>query len=92
MSTLRRRYEKWCKVEDIEDCTQKQQYEELYQSMLKVLQQNTWIDDIKFMKSYVQAKAEQGNINQPAYGTWTTDCMLWQNESRAFSHIPAQKC
>ena len=28
MSTLRRRYEKWCKGDDIEDCTHKQRYEE----------------------------------------------------------------
>jgi len=33
----------------------------------------------------VRAGAEQGNINQPAYGTWTVDFMLQQNESRAFS-------
>jgi len=44
-STLRRRYEKWCKGDDIEDCTHKQRYEALYQSMVKVLQQNTLIDD-----------------------------------------------
>jgi len=41
MSTLRRRYEKWCKDDDIEDCTHKQRYEESYQSMVKVLQQNS---------------------------------------------------
>ena len=45
MSTLRRRYEKWRKGDDIEDCTHKQRYEESYRSMVKVLQQNTWIDD-----------------------------------------------
>jgi len=84
MSTLRRRYEKWCKGDDIEDCTHKQRYEESYQSMVKVLQQNTWIDDRKFLKSCVRARAEQGNINHPAYGTWTADFMLRQNESRAF--------
>jgi len=49
MSTLRRQYEKWCKGDDIEDCTHKQRYEELCQSMVKVLQQNTWIDDRKFL-------------------------------------------
>jgi len=48
------------------------------------LQQNTWIDDRKFLKSCVRAKAEQGNINHPAYGTWTADFMTRQNESRAF--------
>ena len=32
----------------------------------------------------VRARAEQGNINHPAYGTWTADFMLTQNESRAF--------
>jgi len=32
----------------------------------------------------MQARAEQGNINHPAYGTWTADFMLWQNESRTF--------
>jgi len=84
MSTLRRRYEKWCKGDDIEDCTHKQRYEASYQSMVKVLQQSTWIDDRKILKSCVQAWAEQGNINQPAYGTWTADFMLRQNESRAF--------
>jgi len=50
---LRRRYEKWCKVDDIEDCTHKQQYEASYQSIVKVLQQNTWMDDRKFLKSCV---------------------------------------
>ena len=84
MSTLRPRYEKWCKGDDIEDCTHKQWYEELYQSMVKNLQQNTWIDDRKFLKLCVRARAEQGNINYPAYGTWTADFMLQQNESRAF--------
>ena len=63
MSTLRRRYEKLYKGDEIEDCTHKQQYEESYQSMMKILQQNTWIDDRKFLKSCVQARAEQGNIN-----------------------------
>jgi len=38
------------------------------------------IDDRKFLR----ARAEQGNINHPAYGTWTADFMLRQNESRAF--------
>jgi len=52
--------------------------------MVKVLQQNTWIDDGKFLKSCVQARAQQGNINHPAYGTWMADFMLRQNESRAF--------
>ena len=42
------------------------------------------IDDRKFLKSCVRARAEQGNINHPAYGTWTADFMLRQNESRAF--------
>jgi len=68
MSTLRRRYERWCKGDDIEDCTHKQRYEASYQSMVKVLQQNTWIDDRKFLKSCVRARAEQDNINHPAYG------------------------
>ena len=40
MSTLRRRYEKWCKCDDTEDFTHKQRYEASYQSMVKVLQQN----------------------------------------------------
>jgi len=52
--------------------------------MVKVLQQNTWIGDRKFLKSCVRARAEQGNINHPAYGTWTADCMLRQNESSTF--------
>jgi len=84
MSTLRRQYEKWCKGDDIEDCTHKQRYEASYQSMVKVVQQNTWIDDRKFLKSFVRARAEQGNINHPAYGTWTADFMLRQKKSRAF--------
>jgi len=41
--------------------------------MVKVLQQGTWIDGQKFLKLCVQARAEQGNINHPAYGTWTAD-------------------
>jgi len=97
MSILRRRYEKWCKGDDIEDCTHKQQYEASYQSMVKVLQQNTCIDDGKFLKSGVQARAEQGNINHPAYGTWMVDFMLRQDESRAFlgkylndPHVPCR--
>jgi len=84
MSTLRRRYEKWRKSDDIEDCTHKQRYEESYQSMVKVLQQNTWIDDRKSLKSCVRARADQGNIIHPTYGTWTADLMLRQIESRAF--------
>jgi len=84
MSTLRRRYAKWCKGDDIEDCTQKQRYEASHQSMVKALQQNTWIDNRKFLKSRVRARAGQSNINQPTYGTWTVDFMLRQNESRAF--------
>jgi len=84
MSTFRRQYEKWCKGDDTEDCTHKQQYEASYQGMVKVLQQNTWIYDRKFLKSCVRARAEQGNINHPAYGTWTEVFMLWQNESRVF--------
>ena len=51
---------------------------------VKVLQQNTWIHDRKFLISCVQARAEQGNFNDHAYGTWTVDFMLLQNESRAF--------
>jgi len=84
MSTLRRRYEKRCKGDGIEDCTHKQRYEASYQGMVKVLQQNIWIDDRKFLKSCVQARAEQVNINHPAYGTWTADFIIRQNESRAF--------
>ena len=86
MSTLRRRYEKWCEGDDIEDCTHKQRYKASYQSMVtvKVLQQNTWIDDRKFLKSCVQARAKQGNINHLAYGMWTADFMLRQNKSKAF--------
>jgi len=32
----------------------------------------------------VQARAEQDNINHPAFGTWMADFTLRQNESRAF--------
>jgi len=63
ISTIRRRCEKCCKGDDIEDCTHKQRYETSYQSMVNVLQQNTWIDDRKFLKSCVRDRAEQGNIN-----------------------------
>ena len=84
MSIRRRRYEKWCKGDDIEDCTHKQRYEASYQSMVKVLQQNTWIDNRFFLKSCVRARAEQGNINHPAYDTSMADFVLRQNESRAF--------
>jgi len=52
--------------------------------MVKVLLQNTWIDDRKLLKSCVRARTEQDNISNPAYGTWTADFMLWQNKSRAF--------
>jgi len=38
VSTLRQRYERWCKGDDIEDCTHKQRYEASHQSMVKVLQ------------------------------------------------------
>jgi len=58
MSTLKRRYEKRCKVSDIEDCPHKQQYVASYQSILKVLQQNTWIDDRFCLNLCVQARAE----------------------------------
>jgi len=81
--TLRQRYERWCKGDDIEDCTHKQPYEASCESMAKVLQQNTWINDRKFLKSCVQARAEENNINHPAYGTWTVDFVWRQNESRA---------
>jgi len=63
--------------------------------MVKVLQQNTWIDDKKLLKSCVQARAEQDNMNYPAYGMWTADFVLRKNESRTFlgkylnePHIP----
>ena len=82
MSTLRRRHKKWCKGGDIEDCTHKQRYEASYQSMVKGLQKNIWIDDRKFLKSCVQARAEQSNFNHPAYGTWMVDFILRKNESR----------
>jgi len=53
-------------------------------TMMKVLQQNTWSDDRQLLKSCVRARAEQDNINHPAYGTWMADFMLRQNECRAF--------
>ena len=52
--------------------------------LVKVLQQNTWIDVRKFLMSCVKARAEQDNINHPAYGTWTADFMLRKNESSTF--------
>jgi len=48
------------------------------------LQQNSWIDNIKFLKSCVRARAEQGNKNHPTYGMWTVDFMLRQNKSTPF--------
>jgi len=57
---VRRRYEKWFKGDGIEDCTLKQRYEASYQSIVKVLQQNTSIVHRKFLKSCVRARAEQG--------------------------------
>jgi len=90
MSILRRQCEKWCKGDDIEDCTQKQRYEASYKSMVKVLQHNTWIDDRKFVKSCVRARAGQSNINFPAYGTWTADFTLRQNESREVFEQPTR--
>jgi len=56
--------------------------------MVKVLQQNTWIDDRKFLESCVRARAEQGNINHPAYGQWTADFMLRQNERGKYLNDP----
>jgi len=52
--------------------------------MVKVLKQHIWIDDRKFSKWCVRARAEKDNFNYPPYGTWTADFMLRQNESRAF--------
>ena len=69
VSTLRRQYERWCKGDDIKDCTHTQRYEVLYQSLVKVLQQNIWIDDRKFLKLCVRARAEQDNVNYSAHGT-----------------------
>ena len=54
MSTLKRRYEEWFKGDDIEDCIHKQRYEASYQNMVKVLQQNTCIDDRNYLKSCVR--------------------------------------
>ena len=52
--------------------------------MVKVLQQNTRIDNRFFVKSCVRARVEQDNINHLAYGMWMAGFMLRQNESRAF--------
>jgi len=57
MSTLKRRYKKWCTGDDIEDCTHKQQYEASYESMVKVLLQNTSLDDRQFLCELGQSKA-----------------------------------
>ena len=53
MSTLRQRYEICYQGDDIKDYTHKQRYEASYQSIVKVLQQNTWNDDRKVLKSCV---------------------------------------
>jgi len=87
MSTLRRRDGRWCKGDDIEDCTHKQRDEASYQSMLKILPHNTCIDDRKFLKSSARTRAEQDNINHPAYSTWTADFMLRQNEPSVLSEV-----
>jgi len=42
-------------------------YEVSYHSMVTVLQQNTWIAGRKFLRSCVWARAEQNNINHPAW-------------------------
>ena len=74
MSTLRRRYKRVCKGDDVEDCTHKQRLEVSYQSMIKVLQQNTWIDR-KFLTSCVRARAQQYDINlHTARGRQTSFC------------------
>jgi len=52
--------------------------------MVKVLQQNTWIYDRKFLKLCVRTRTEQGSIIHSAYGKWTADFMLRQNENRVF--------
>jgi len=59
--TLKRRYERWCTGDDIEDCTHEQGCEASCHSMEKVLQQNTWINHRKLLRSCVQARAEQDN-------------------------------
>jgi len=85
LGTLKRQYERWCKGDNIEDCTHKQRYEASGQSMVKVLlPDNTWIEDQKLLKSCVRARAVQDKINHSAYGTWTADFMIRQNESKAF--------
>jgi len=66
--TLRRRYERWCEGDDIEDCTHKERYKASYPSMVKILQQNTGIN---IEQIELQAKllnhflgSNKSNINQ----------------------------
>jgi len=76
MSTLRRRYGKWCKDNDIEDCTHKQRYEESYHSMVKVLQQNTWRKYLRESTSKVQKdlqKKETERDRKPKKGRQTEE-------------------
>jgi len=51
--------------------------------MIKMLQQNTQINERRILRSCVQARAEQDNlnINHPTFVTWTADRMLRPNES-----------
>jgi len=77
-----KRWSRWCKRDDIEDCTHKRRKEMSNHSLVKFLKQNNWIDDRKFLRSCVQARAEKDNINHPAYGTWTADFILRQNANR----------
>jgi len=46
---------------------------------ISTLEHLDWIQ--KFLRSCVQDRAEQDNINHPAYGTWTAEFMLRQNEN-----------
>jgi len=73
-------------VFDIGDCTHKRRYEVSYHSMVKILQQNTCIDNSTFLTSCMRARIEQDNSNHPAYSTWTVDSgfILQLNESRTF--------
>jgi len=59
IGTLRRRYKGWYKGDNTEDCARKRRYETSYHSMVKVLQQNTWIDDREFLVSCVRARLGQ---------------------------------
>jgi len=53
-----------------------------FRKNVKVLQQDTWIVDRKFLKMCLRARGESDNIiNYPACGIWTADFMVQQKKA-----------